>query len=112
MRDSILQQIIALDRRQEVTSPVLPPTPLPCLQPCGGIAVHTEGLGGGPSSQTLAYKDDDRQHWEVDEIHRLSATGCDGVKAMRPQEFCIYREHAVAQLVVALRWCHWNFSLT
>jgi len=47
MRDSILLQIISLDRRQEVTSPVPPPTPLPCLQPCGGIAVPTESLGSG-----------------------------------------------------------------
>jgi hypothetical protein len=47
MHDSILQQIISLDRRQEVTSPFPPPTPPPCLQPCGGFAAPTEGLGGG-----------------------------------------------------------------
>jgi len=66
----------------------------------------------GGSSQTLAYKDHDLQRWDVDEIHRLSATGCDGIKATPPQEFCIYGGHAAAQLVEALRWCHWNFSLT
>ena len=47
MRDSILQHMISLDRRQEVTSPIPLPTPPPCLQPCGGIAAPTESLGGG-----------------------------------------------------------------